>query len=69
MLARAVDTLKGLLVQQAHQVVAGSDELHLLHHQEILVDRLVNLAIDGSKLMLAGSNLVVLGLARNAQGP
>ena len=68
-LARTIDALKGLLVQQADQVVAGGDELHLLHHDQILVDGLVDFAIDGGKLMLAGSNLVVLGLGGNAKRP
>ena len=68
-LARTVDALKGLLVQQADQVVAGGDELHLLHHDQILVDGLVDLAIDRCELMLAGSNLVVLGLGGNAKRP
>ena len=68
-LARTVDALEGLLVQQADQVVAGGDELHLLHHDQILVDGLVDLAIDRGELMLAGSNLVVLGLGGNAKRP
>ena len=67
MLARTVDALEGLLVQQADQVVAGGDELHFLHHDQILVDGLVDLAIDRGELMLAGSNLVVLGLGGNAK--
>ncbi len=61
--------LEGLLVQQTDQVVAGGDELHLLHHDQILVDGLVDFAIDGGELMLAGSDLVVLGLSGNAKRP
>ena len=68
-LARTVDALKGLLVQQADQVVTGGDELHLLHHDQILVDGLVDLAIDRRELMLAGSDLVVLGLSGNTKRP
>ena len=43
LLPGTVDALEGLLVQQADQVVAGGDELHLLHHDQILVDGLVDL--------------------------
>ena len=68
-LARTVDALERLLVQQADQVVAGGNELHLLHHDQILVDGLVDLAVDGGELMLAGSDLVVLGLGGNAKRP
>ena len=68
-LARTIDALERLLVQQADQVMAGSDKLHLLHHDQVLVDGLVDLAIDGGELMLAGSNLVVLGLGGNAERP
>lgn len=64
-----VDALEGFLVQQANQVVAGGDELHFLHHDQVLVDGLVDFAIDGGELMLAGSNLVVLGLGGNAERP
>ena len=68
-LARTVDALERLLVQQADQVVAGGDELHLLHHDQVLVDGLVDLTVDGGELMLAGSDLVVLGLGGNAERP
>ena len=68
-LTRTVDALEWLLVQQADQVMAGGDELHLLHHDQVLVDGLVDLAVDGGELMLAGSDLVVLGLGGNAERP
>ena len=68
-LARTVDALERLLMQQADQIVAGGDELHLLHHDQVLVDGLVDLAIDGGELMLAGGNLVVLSLGGDAERP
>ena len=66
-LAASVDALERLLVQQAHQVVAACDELHLLHHEEVVIHRGVELGVHGRELMLAGRDLVVLGLGRNAQ--
>ena len=69
MLTGAVDAVEGLLVQQADQVVARGDELHLLHHDQVLVDGLVDLLIDRRELVLAGSDLVVLGLGGNAERP
>ena len=68
-LAGAVDAVEGLLVQQADQVVTGGDELHLLHHDEVLVDGLIDLLVDRRELVLAGSDLVVLGLGGNAKRP
>ena len=68
-LAGAVDTLKGLLVLQADQTILGSDLLHHLHGQQVVVDGNIGGVKDGGQLMLAGSNLVVLGLGGNAQLP
>ncbi len=61
-LAASVDALERLLVQQAHEVVAACDELHLLHHEEVVIHRGVELRVYGRELMLAGGDLVVLGL-------
>ena len=69
MLAGAVDPLEGLLVQQADQTVLGSDLLHHLHGQQVVVDGNVGGVKDGGQLVLAGSDLVVLGLGGNAQLP
>ena len=66
-LAASVYALERLLVQQAHQIVAACDELHLLHHEEVVIHRGVELRVYGRELMLAGRDLVVLGLGRNAQ--
>ena len=68
-LARAVDAIEGLFVKQANQTVAGSEKLHLLHGDEIVVDRLVDLGIYRSKLVLARRDLVMLGLCGNAERP
>ena len=69
MLAAAVHALKRLLMLQADQTVLGSDLLHHLHRQQVVVDGNVGGVKDGSQLMLAGSNFVVLGLGGNAQLP
>ena len=69
MLAAAVHALKRLLVLQADQTVLGCDLLHQLHGQQVVVDGNVGGVEDGSQLMLAGSNFVVLGLGGNAQLP
>ncbi len=69
MLAAAVDALKGLLVLQADQTVLGGDLLHHLHGQQVVVDGDVGGVEDGGQLVLAGSNLVVLGLGGHAQLP
>ena len=69
MLAAAVDALKRLLMLQADQTVLGSDLLHHLHRQQVVVDGNVGGVEDGSQLMLTGSNFVVLGLGGNAQLP
>ena len=68
-LAAPVDALEGFLVQQAHQVVAARDELHLLHDEEIVVHGLVELGVHRGELVLARRDLVVLRLGRNAQRP
>ena len=68
-LAAAVHTLKGLLVLQADQTVLGSDLLHHLHGQQVVVNGNIGGVEDGGQLMLAGSHFVVLGLGGNAQLP
>ena len=54
---------------QADQTVLGSDLLHHLHGQQVVVDGHVGGIVDGGQLMLAGSHLVVLGLGGHAQLP
>ena len=68
-LAAAVHAFKGLLVLQADQTVLGCDLAHHFHGQQVVVDGHVGGIEDGSKLVLAGSNLVVLGLGGHAQLP
>ena len=69
MLARAVDALERLLVLQAHQAVVAGDDLHELHDEQVVVDGDVGLLEHGSKLVLAGGDLVVLGLCRHGELP
>ena len=51
-------------------MVKGLSLIHIyLHRQQVVVDGNVGSVEDGSQLMLAGSNFVVLGLGGNAQLP
>ena len=68
-LAAAVDAFEGLLMLQTDQTVLRSDLLHQLHGQQVVVDGDIGGVEDGGQLMLAGSDLVVLGLGRNTQLP
>ena len=68
-LARAVDAREGLFVQQAHKVVALGDLFHRLHDELVLVARGVGVGVDGGHLVLAGRDLVVLGLGEYAELP
>ena len=69
MLARAVHAGKGLFVQQAHKAVALGDLFHRLHDELILVACGVGVSVDGGHLVLAGRDLVVLGLGEHAELP
>ena len=68
-LARAVDAREGLFMQQAHKVVALGDLFHRLHDELVLVARGVGVGVDGGHLVLAGGDLVVLGLGEHAELP
>ena len=69
MLTGAVHTCEGLLMQQTGHAVASCHLLHRLHYQLVVVYRDICRLIDRCKLMLCGSDLVVLGLRGNAQLP
>ena len=64
-LARAVDAVEGLLVQQHAESVVAGNLLHQRHEQHVMVDSQVALLEDRSQLKLVGSNLVVTRLHRN----
>ena len=68
-LARAVHARKGLFVQQAHKAMTLGDLFHRLHDELVLVARGVGVDVDGSHLVLAGRDLVVLGLGEHAELP
>ena len=68
-LARSVHVLEGLLVLEAGQAVARGQQLELLHREEVVVNGERPLLEDRRKLMLAGGDLVVLGLDRHAELP
>ena len=69
MLAAAVDTGKGLFVEQAHQAVPGGHTLHDLHGQLVVVGGDIGGGVDGRQLMLGGGYLVVLRLGQDPQLP
>ena len=56
-------------MQQANQTVLGSDLLHDLHGQLVVVGCNVRGGIDRCKLMLCRRDLVVLGLCQDSQLP
>ena len=68
-LAAAVDASKGLLRQQAHQIVAGGDSLHDLHNQLVLVGSHIGYCINRSQFVLGGSYLVMFRLRIDTQFP
>ena len=69
MLTGAVHTSKGLLMQQTGHAVTSCHLLHRLHYQLVVVYRNIRRLINRCKLMLCGSDLIVLGLSGNAQLP
>ncbi len=68
-LTGAVDTGKGLFMQQADHAVPLGDLLHRLHDELVLVAGGVRVAVDGGHLVLTGGDLVVLGLGEHAELP
>ena len=66
MLAGSVHARKGLLVQQAGHTVAAGHLFESLHHNLVVVNGLVHTLVNGSKLMLGRSHLIVLCLGRHA---
>ena len=68
-LARAVNAFEGLFVQQAGQAVIGCEQAHLLHGQQVLVDRPIRVREDGRQFVLGGRDLVVLGARGDAERP
>ena len=68
-LARPVDPLEGLLVQEARVPELVRDLLHHFHGQLVVVHRDVGRLKDRRQLVLGRCHLVVLGLGRDAQLP
>ena len=69
MLAGAVHVVKRLLILQARQVVARSDELHLFHGHEVVIDCDRAALIDICQLVLARRHLIVLRFGRDTELP
>ena len=68
-LAAAVDAGKGLLMKQTDHVVLLGDGAHELHGELVMVSRNVGGGEDRCQLVLAGGDLVVLGLSHDTQLP
>ena len=68
-LAAAVDSREGLLMQQAHESVLLGGLLHDLHDQLVLVGGDIDSVVDAGELMLRRGNLVVLRLGGDAELP
>ena len=68
-LARTVDAFERLLMKQAHQTMARSEQLHFFHHDEVVVNRLIDFGIHRREFVLARSDLVVLGFGGNSERP
>ena len=66
MLTGTIDACKGLLMEKAGHAVASGHLLKGLHHNLVVVNGLVHTLVDGSKLMLGRSHLIVLCLGRHA---
>ena len=69
MLAAAVHSRKGFLVQQTGHAVLRRHFAHDLHGELVLIRRHVDGGVDGSKLVLRGGDFVVLGLGKHPQLP
>ena len=66
-LARTVNPLERLFVQQDHKSVFAGNLVHQVHHNLILVVGQIGFTIDRSQLELVRGNLIVSGLERNAE--
>ncbi len=68
-LAGAVNARKGLFVQQAYKSVTGRYLLHNFHCQLVVVGCDIGRCVYRRKLVLSGSNLVMLGFRKHAELP
>ena len=69
MLAGSVNSLEGLLMEQAGESMLVRHLLHHLHGQLVVVDRDVRCLKDRCQLMLRGRDLIMFCLGRNAELP
>ena len=69
MLAGTVHACEGLLVKQAYKTVLCGNLLHDFHRQLVVIGCDVRRRINRSKLMLCGSNFVVLRLREDSELP
>ena len=68
-LARAVDARERLLVDEEHQAVLRGEPPHHAHHEHVVVRADRRRLVDRRHLELAGRDLVVAGLGRDAEPP
>ncbi len=66
MLTGAIDTGERLFVQQAGHAVFGGDALQLLHDDMLMIMPQIGVFVDRGDLELAGRDLVMAGLDRDA---
>ena len=69
MLTRAVDALERLLSEKTRHTVLRSESFHKLHSEKVLVNCDIGGRENGSKLVLCGSRLVMLGLRADTELP
>ena len=67
MLARAVDALERLLVQEDAEIVVAGDAFHHRHEQLVVVICQITLLVNRGQLELVGGDLVVARLHRDTQ--
>ena len=68
-LAGAVHPGKGLFVQQARHAMLCGNGFHQLHGQLVVVACQIGCGVNGGKLMLGRSDLIVLRLCKHPQPP
>ena len=69
MLAASVNTCKRFFMKQTYKTVLYGNLLHNLHCNLVVVGGNIGSCINGCKLMLSGSNLIMLCLCENPEFP
>ena len=69
MLTGTVNTGKGLLMKETYHTVLSCYLLHYLHGQLVIICCHISGGVNGSQLVLCGSNLIMLRLSKDPQLP